>query len=120
MLSLILLTLLSGGSTAGCEKTSEGPITLIVEAIDELRLPLPGAAIVVRGPGKSSDCVSATTNAEGIARFSLSKAGHYDVEASLVGFKASRKRRIGVDADRAKSIPHVQIKLNVAVATDVM
>jgi len=34
------------------------------------------------------------------------KPGSYNVEASMIGFKTKREKRVYVDADANKSIPH--------------
>jgi hypothetical protein len=62
----------------------------------------------------------ATADADGFARFSVTSPGTCDVEATLVGFKPARIKKVGVDADAGKSIPHVQVKLKVAAPKDVI
>jgi hypothetical protein len=104
---------------AECESRSDLPATLVVQVIDELWLPLPGARVVIRERGNALIVACATADGSGFARLTLAKAAVDDVEASMVGFKTKRVKKIAIDADPGKSIPHVQVKLKVAVATDI-
>jgi hypothetical protein len=83
--------------------------------VDELWLPLPGAAVSARLQGEGTECVKAFADVEGIARLAESKPGAYTIESSMAGFKTKRVKGIRVDAE-VKSVPHVQIKLTVASA----
>ena len=113
---LVLLLLLAGSATASdCAPTKAGaPATLVVQVVDELWLPLPGAVVSARLQGEGKECVKAFADAEGVARLTAPKQGPYTIEATMVGFKAKRVKAIRVDADASKSVPHVQIKLKIA------
>jgi hypothetical protein len=102
-----------------CVATSALPATLVAQVVDELWLPLPGARVTIHEHGKTLS-ICATADAAGFVRFSVTKAGTYDVEATMVGFKTARIKKVGVDAHPDKSVPHVQIKLKVAAPKDVI
>lgn len=114
--SLVLLLLLAGSATASeCASTKAGaPATLVVQVVDELWLPLPGAVVSARLQGEGTECVKAFADAEGIARLAAPKQGPYTIEAKMVGFKTKRVKAVRADTDASKSVPHVQIKLKIA------
>jgi hypothetical protein len=114
--SLVLLLLLAGPAKASeCTSTQAGaPATLVVQVVDELWLPLPGAVVSARLQAKGPQCVKAFADAEGIARLATPKQGRYTIEATMAGFKATRVKAVPVDADASTSVPHVQIKLKIA------
>ena len=116
MTSLVLLLLLAGSATPSeCAATKAGvPATVVVQVVDELWLPLPGAVVSARLQGEGTQCVKAFADAEGIARLTAPKQGAYTIEATMVGFKTKRVKAVQVDADSSKSVPHVQIKLKIA------
>jgi hypothetical protein len=106
---------------ADCAPSKQGAApTLVVQVVDELWLPLPGAVVSARLKGSDASCISATAGSEGIARLAVSQQGSYDIEASMIGFKTKRVKGVGADANASKSIPHVQVKLKVAVAETVI
>jgi hypothetical protein len=113
--SVTLLLLLAGSAKdAACDPTRAGaPATLVVQVVDELWLPLPGAVVSARLQGET-ECVKASTDVEGNARLAVSKQGRYAIDSSMVGFRTKRVKGVQVDADASRSVPHVQIKLKVA------
>ena len=117
MTSVALLLLFAGSARgAACEATKAGaPATLVVQVVDELWLPLPGAVVSARLQG-GAECVKAFTDVEGNARLAVSKQGAYAIESSMAGFKTKHVKGVQVDADASKSVPHVQIKLKVTSA----
>jgi hypothetical protein len=119
--SLVLLLLLAGSATPSeCPSTKVGaPATVVVQVVDEVWLPLPGAVVSARLQGDATQCVKVFADAEGIARLTVPKQGAYNIEATMVGFKTKRVKAVRVDADTSKSVPHVQIKLKIA-STDVI
>ncbi len=116
MTSVALLLVLAGSAKAAeCDTTKAGaPATLVVQVVDELWLPLPGAVVSARLRSDDTGCVKAFTDVEGNARLAVSKKGAYTIESSMVGFKTKRMKGVEVDTDVSKSIPHVQVKLKVA------
>src|SRR5258708_21993648 len=108
--SLALAMLLTGSAPAAdCAPTKAGtPPTLVVQVMDDLRLPLPGAVVVARLHGEAAECVRSATDAEGGARLAPSRPGSYDVEASMIGFKTKRGRPSRGEADLRKGLPHLQ------------
>jgi len=121
MLTVMLLGLALGAQPADCDvKADSLPTTLVVQAVDELWLPLPGALIIVREGKHSPEVARGTTDASGFVHLSITKRGAYEVEVSLVGFKGRRVGKIDVDADPSKLIPYVQVKLKVAVPKEVI
>jgi len=115
------MLLVGSAKASDCASTKAGaPTTLVVQVVDELWLPLPGAVVSAQVQGDASQCVTATADAEGIARLAVPKPGSYNVEASMIGFKTKREKRVYVDADANKSIPHVQIKLKVTAGETII
>ena len=114
--SVALLMLMVGSARpADCGPTKAGaPTTLVVQVVDELWLPLPGATVSARLQSDGTGCVKAVADVEGNARLAVPKQGTYTIESSMVGFKTKRLKGVGVDADVSKSVPHVQMKLKVA------
>src|SRR5258708_26959891 len=68
--SLALAMLLTGSAPAAdCAPTKAGtPPTLVVQLVDDLRLPLPGAVVVARLHGEAAECVRTATEAGGAPR----------------------------------------------------
>jgi hypothetical protein len=114
MTGLVLLALLIPAPVHDCVTKSTALTTLVVQAVDELWLPIPGAVVLARGQGKVRDAFRVTADADGFARFSISTQGAYEVEVSAVGFKTRRVKSVSVEGDPAKSVPNVQVMLKVA------
>jgi hypothetical protein len=121
LLSLAVIGMLASPVPAqDCVATGAVPVTLVAQVVDELWLPLPGARVTIHEHGKTPSSACATADAAGFVRFSVTKPGTYDVEATMIGFKPARIKKVGVDADPDKSIPHVQVKLKVAAPKDII
>jgi hypothetical protein len=86
--------------------------TLIVQTVDQLWLPLPGAEVRVRSNGKGRHTYTGTTDRNGYLGLVV-PAGEYVVDASLVGFKVKPVKAVTVSGKEGESAPHVQLQLKV-------
>ena len=86
--------------------------TIVVQTVDQLWLPLPGAEVRVRSNGKGRHTYTGTTDRNGYLGLVV-PAGEYAVDASLVGFKVKPVKAITVGGREAESAPHVQLQLKV-------
>ena len=118
MITWLAVVVLSIGpaSATHCASIQAGVTpTLVVQVVDDSWLPLPGAVVRARLRGGSrGECMTGVANMDGVVPLRPSSPGLYDLEASMLGFKPKRVRRIRVDADASQSIPRVQIKLKLA------
>jgi hypothetical protein len=92
--------------------TPESAPTLVVQTVDQLWLPLPGAEVRVRSKSKDRHTYTGTTDRNGYLGLVV-PAGEYGVDASLVGFKVKPVKAVTVGGRQAESAPHVQLQLKV-------
>jgi len=113
----LALLLLIQAPLPGCEPPPRpaGPPALVVQVVDALWLPIPGARVTVVAASSKAAPTASTTGREGYAEFWLSSVADYSVEAAVAGFKARRIKgvRIAQQSD-SSSTAYVQIQLAVA------
>ena len=88
---IALLVLIS--PQAAVPKTASPP-SLVVQLVDQVWLPIPGAAVTVKplsGKGQSS---VVHTDEDGYAKFWLTEGQDYTIEAKLPGFKTKRLKNV--------------------------
>jgi hypothetical protein len=85
---------------------------LVVQAVDQTWLPVPGATVRLRGAGKGSASFKAVTDPNGLA-YLLAPAGVYTLDAELVGFKIKPLKNLKV-APVTNTPQQVQLVLRVA------
>ena len=109
----IALLLLIQAQPAECAPPvrPDAPPALVVQIVDPLWLPIPGAEVTVVGKSGAGQMAS-KTGREGYAEFWLPREADYAIEAALVGFKAKRVNGIRI-AKQSDSSPtaYVQIQL---------
>ena len=88
------------------------PPTIVVQTVDQLWLPLPGAEVRLRSKGKGRETYTGTTDRNGYAGLVV-PAGEYVVDASLIGFKVKPVKAVTVGGSAGDSAPHVQLQLKV-------
>ena len=91
--------------------TAETDAALVVQAVDQLWLPLPGAKISAWS-SDSGPRHSTTTDKDGFARFVV-PGGTYKIAVELIGFKPKTVKRVDVTAKPGDSVPHVQVQLRI-------
>jgi|SRR5829696_2602026 len=99
------------------------PATLLVEVVDHVWLALPGVTVTVIPRSDRKIRYTATTDRDGIARFSVPTNAEYHIEAALTGFKNNRLKSVwlvaGVISDsngqtRPTPAPRIQIRLTLS------
>ena len=90
---------------------SERPATLVVQAVDHLWLPLPGATVTAHLPGQK-ESYREPTDRDGFACLAIPAGGEYTVEVTLEGFKPRSVKGVPVRGGPEASLPHVQIQLS--------
>jgi hypothetical protein len=102
-------------ATAPCTPapTPSGPPALVVQVVDPLWLPLPGAEVHVTT--RRAAVQTQHTGAQGYAQIWVAAEADYDIEAQLVGFKTKRVKAVRL-GKRSESSPtaYVQIQLPLA------
>jgi hypothetical protein len=93
----IALLLLIQTQPAECAPPArpDAPPALVVQVVDPLWLPIPGADVTVVGKSGAGQMVS-KTGREGYAEFWLPREADYAVEAALVGFKAKHVKGVHI------------------------
>src|SRR5688500_12693134 len=112
------------GVLAVQEPTPVAPIsltaTLLVEVVDPVWATLPGVTVTVIPRANRNKRYTATTDKDGVARFSVPKDAEYEIEAAVSGFKKGRVKSVrlgswlilGSDGQvRQAPAPRVQIRL---------
>jgi hypothetical protein len=117
MVNWIVALLLTQPQPAPCAPPPrpDAPPALVVQVVDPLWLPIPGAQVTVVAEEHGSGRMTSTTGREGYAEFWAPREAEYAVEARLVGFKPKRVKgiRIGKQSD-ASPTAYVQIQLALA------
>ena len=72
------------------------PPTLLVEVVDPVQSTLPGVTVTVTTRANPKQRFTATTDEDGIARFSVPQNAEYEIEAVLVGFKKGGEKSVWV------------------------
>ena len=99
------------------------PPTLLVEIVDPVWLTVPGATVTLISRADRKKRYTATTDQDGIARFSVPKNAEYEIEAALTGFKKGRMKSVwlvaGVISEsngqtRPTPAPRVQMRLKLS------
>jgi hypothetical protein len=115
-LTLAVLVSVSGGDVRA--QTTAAPF-LIVQAVDEVWLPVPGAEVELRERRGARTTRTAITNPDGFAGFRFDPPDaqqSYDVSVSMAGFDttAMKNVRFGSCSGDCPSSRHVQLRLTVA------
>jgi hypothetical protein len=102
------------GACRSTPPPTSSPPTLVVQVVDPVWLPLPGASVSISAKGRLQNC-RAYTDSEGNARFWLARNTEYVAEAELAGFKKRRVKHMFIFKG-SDSFPtaYVQIKLELA------
>jgi hypothetical protein len=88
------------------------PPSLIVQVVDPVWVPLPGASVSISAKGQNC---KAYTDLEGNAKFWLGENTEYKAEAELIGFKKKRLKHLYIfPSSNPFHTAHIQIKLDVA------
>jgi hypothetical protein len=97
------------------------PPSLIVQIVDPVWSPIPGAEVTVRPLSGKAKLSSNYTDAEGYAKFFVPGDTDYSVEASLHGFKNARLKRIHL-SKRSDPSPtsYVQFKMDLSGSRTIM
>jgi len=95
MLVLALLAQVQSGDCAA-PTTPEGPPALVVQVVDQLWLPIPGALVRVIPSAGAGEKKETRTGREGYAQFWLPPDGEYAVEALLENFKGKRVKGVRI------------------------
>ena len=99
------------------------PPTLLVEVVDPVWLTVPGATVTVIPRADRKKRYTATTDHDGIARFSVPRNADYDIEAAVTGFKKGRIKSVrligGVISEsneqaRPTPAPRIQMRLKLS------
>ena len=88
------------------------PASLVVQAVDDLWLPLPSATVTVRRPGQKEP-YRETTDLDGFACLAIPGEGEYTVEVGLEGFRSRSIKGVPVRGGRGGALPYVQVQLSV-------
>ena len=108
---LVVLAQVQAGECVSPAKP-EGPPALVVQVVDQLWLPIPGALVRVIPASASGERREVRSGREGYAEFWLPSEAEDTVEASLEHFKAKRVK--GVRAGKpsnASPTAYVQLQL---------
>lgn len=112
-----LFVVVAAIAPAGAARQSVPQPRVIVQAVDQLWLPIPGATVVLRD-AKSAVVSSATTDIEGFGRLSLPATLReaLDVAASMPGFKTKvvKNVRFGSCLGTCTSSHWIQLQLEVS------
>ncbi len=112
----ILAALLQAATPCTPPPTPSEPPALVVQVVDPLCLPLPGAGVRVSSRSSKADSQTHETGARGHAQFWLTAEADYHIEARLVGFKTRRVRDVRAGRPSEPSpTAYVQIRLLLAV-----
>ena len=92
---------------------------VIVQAVDELWLPIPGAEVELRERRGARSARTATTDRDGFASFRFQARDDqqsYDISVTMAGFKTAEMKnvRFGSCSGDCPSSRHVQLRLTVA------
>jgi Carboxypeptidase regulatory-like domain len=128
MLSAVIVAVLAVQSGSSSQ-TATSP-RLIVEVVDSVYQPVPGATVAVVSRSSQKQRYSATTDKDGIARFSVPTGAEYKIEATAIGFKKGRVKSVFLGAGlstevgpsqsladgqvRQNPAPRIQIRLPLA------
>ncbi len=122
MLSALLLGMVAIQESALVDPSSP-TATLLVEVVDPVWDTLPGVTVTVIPSADRKKRYTATTDEDGIARFSVPKNAEYQIEAALTGFKKGRVKSVRLvlgtitEANgqvRQAPAPRVQMRLELA------
>ena len=122
MLCALLLWVLVGQGATPVAPSSPAA-TLLIEVVDPVWATLPGVTVTVAPRANRRNRYTATTDENGIARFSVPKDAEYEIEATLVGFKKGRMKSVWlgsaliVESDgrfRQAPAPRIQIRLELS------
>lgn len=116
---LIELAVVLVASQLPCVPAAEPkePPTIIVQVVDPVWLPVPGAQIEVKQRARREIVQKARSDTEGRARFWLEGDAEYDIEAFYPGFRKARVHAVRLTRAPATSpfpTAYVQIRLKLA------
>lgn len=102
-------------ASPSCSPTATSPaVTLIIQAVDQLWLPIPDAAVSVKRSAGSVRTFESTTGKHGFACLELSEEGVYSIQVKRNGFHTARMDAIEINP--SPYLPHyVQVPLRVRV-----
>jgi hypothetical protein len=120
MTTLLVLSLgfLSAASARHLGAQTPASSFVIVQAVDPVWLPLPGAEVQLRERGGTRTAYKATTNADGFASFRFDPPDaeqSYDISVTMAGFKEGELKnvRFGSCSGDCRSSRYVQLRLAV-------
>jgi hypothetical protein len=93
---LFLLFLQSSASPLPPATPPSGAPTIIVQAVDQDYLPIPGATVTVSALANKSRSVSARTGDNGSAEFFVPDEADYLVEIKMQNFKIARLKHLHI------------------------
>jgi Carboxypeptidase regulatory-like domain len=107
----LLLLLLQSSSTPLTPATSpSGPPAIVVQAVDQDYLPIPGATVTVSAVANKSHSVSARTGDNGSAEFFVPAEADYLVEIKMQNFKVARLKHLHISKpSTAQHTAYVQL-----------
>jgi hypothetical protein len=119
--ALLVLSLgfLSSASSRHLRAEAPAPPFVIVQAVDSMWLPVPGAVVQLRERGRTGTAHKATTDADGYASFRFDPPDaqqSFDITVTMAGFKDGELKdvRFGVCHGDCSLSRYVQVRLAVA------
>jgi len=100
-----------------CPPPAQSPPSLIVQVVDPVWLPVPGAEVSLKAlpTGAKSKSMRTETDKDGYARFSVPGDADYSIEVKLYGFKRERLKRVHLLKTSGSSAPaYVQLQLRLS------
>ena len=114
MIAIVVLAVLAQvGGPATEVPDVRAKVTLVVQAVDPLWLPIPGAVVTARARSSGNLVQRGTSDALGFAALEIPHSGTYTVEITHPGFKKGSAKGVPVDA-MGTSISHVQVRLKLS------
>jgi hypothetical protein len=111
----LLLLLLLQTNAAPCPPSAvpTGTPSLVVQVVDPLWLPIPGAQVTVKPLSGKGRQESGRTDSDGYAKFWLEREAEYSVDVAATGFKNKRLKRLHIGkVSGSHDTAYVQLKLD--------
>src|SRR5262245_36588129 len=108
MTAVLLLPLVPAMAFPNDRAGEKTDVTLAVEVIDSQGYPVPGASVRM---SRGRKAWSGHADSLGVARFSVSRKGRYDISVTLDGFAAAKRERVALERGVGVTIVRIPLAL---------